>query len=242
MKMLSAFFLANFNINDKTITLDEKESHHAISVRRIKPGEEMYVTNGKGLIAKSQYDSVNKNLEVNVDEIISVAKPSIEITVVQALLKGERSDFAVELMTEVGVSQVVFWPAERSVARIENKIEKVLQRWNQLAIAATKQSRQAWLPQISYLDNFSKVVQLITQHKDSFLLDFEAKENLAFVAKRSKVLFVVGPEGGLSTKEKNDLMDVGAKAVKVGDSVLRGSTAGAVAAAVTLNLVGSDNE
>lgn len=235
MKMLSAFFLADFNLNDKFITLDKKESHHAISVRRIKVGEEVYLTNGQGLVARGKCTSADQKLEVSIVEIIKIDKFKPQVTVAQAVLKGERSDFAVELMTEVGVCEIVFWPAERSVAKIDKKLEKALQRWQQIATTAIKQSRQAWLPKVSYLKDFAQLTESITDFDAIFLLDFEASQNLSTMHDYLKILFIVGPEGGLTADEKSQLISRGVKSINVGNTVLRGSTAGAIAAALALN-------
>lgn len=242
MKMQSAFFLSNFKLGDQTITLDENESHHAISVRRVKLGEKIYLTNGQGLVAVGVVTSLSKKLQVEVHNIEQISKRELQITVLQAVLKGDRSDFAVELMSEVGVSQIVFWSANRSVAKIESKFEKVLQRWQHLAVAATKQSRQAWLPEITYVKRIKNAVELLKDHQEIYLLDYEAKNSLSLSGETSKILFIVGPEGGLTEDEKSIFASHGAKSINIGTTVLRGSTAGAVAAAVTFNLARSSND
>ena len=242
MKMQSAYFLSNFTQGDQRITLDDKESHHAISVRRVKLGEKIYVTNGEGLLAAGEVISLDKKLEVEVHNFEQISKTKKQITVLQAVLKGDRSDFAVELMSEVGVSQIAFWSADRSVARIEAKSEKVLQRWQLLAAAATKQSRQAWLPKISYCRGIEEAIELFKDHQEIYLLDYEAEDALSIANESSRILFIVGPEGGLTEDEKSIFTSHGAKSINIGKTVLRGSTAGAVAAAVAFNLARSQND
>lgn len=242
MKMQSAFFLADFSQNDQLITLDEKESHHAISVRRVRIDEEVHITNGLGLVATGSVVSLKRNLQVAVKEISHIQKSKNQVTVAQAILKNDRSELAMELMTEVGVGHICFWPAERSIAKIENKKEKTLQRWNQIAIAAMKQSRQAWLPEISYQGTVGQLLSLIQTHQAAYLLDFEARETLSKVSGNSKLLFIVGPEGGMTEQEKTQFISSGVKPINIGSTVLRGATAGAIAAVVALNLARSQSD
>jgi 16S rRNA (uracil1498-N3)-methyltransferase len=134
------------------------------------------------------------------------------------------------------VGQIIFWPAARSVAKIETKIEKLIIKWKQIAMAAIKQSRQSWLPEISYLPDLQKVKNLISNYKVVYLLDYEAEAKLANQRIDEEVLFIVGPEGGLTDDEKAQFMQCGAKSINIGTTVLRGSTAGAVATALATNL------
>lgn len=242
MKMQSAFFFAEFNESNQIIILDEKESHHAISVRRVKLEEEIHITNGLGLVATGRVVSLKQNLQIAVHQIKKILKSKNQITVAQAILKSDRSDLAVELMTEVGVGHICFWAAERSVAKIQAKKEKSLQRWKQVATSAIKQSRQAWLPEISYQETVEQLFPLIQAQQAAYLLDYEATLTLSEVSDFSKILFIVGPEGGMTEQEKIKVTSRGVNSINIGSSVLRGSTAGAIAVAVAHNFARSQND
>jgi 16S rRNA (uracil1498-N3)-methyltransferase len=235
--MQSSYFFAEFvKSKPQIITLNEKESHHAINVRRIALKEEVFVTNGKGLVASGFITKLANPLEIKINEIFEFDAFSPRITVIQSLLKGERSDFAVELMTEVGVHRIIFWPANRSIAKISGKEEKALKRWRQISEAACKQSRRAWLPEIGYESNIEAIFDIIKENKISFLLEHDSENYLIDQKLPEDVLFLVGPEGGFTEAEKNAFSNKGVQTVNIGDTVLRGSSAGAVATALAINL------
>lgn len=235
--MRSAYFFADFFENKpQIVTLNEKESHHALNVRRLALAEEVYVTNGSGLVGLGYVTKLANPLEIEIKEIFESDVNFTKITVVQSLLKGERSDFAVELMTEVGVHRIIFWPANRSIAKISGKEEKALKRWNQISEAACKQSRRAWLPKVSYETKIESILDIIKKNKISFLLDYDSNNYLKNQQLPEDVLFLVGPEGGFSEAEKKTFTDAGVQPLNIGDTVLRGSSAGAVATALALNL------
>lgn len=235
--MRSAYFFADFFENKpQIVTLNEKESHHALNVRRLALAEEVYVTNGSGLVGLGYVTKLANPLEIEIKEIFESDVNFTKITVVQSLLKGERSDFAVELMTEVGVHRIIFWPANRSIAKISGKEEKALKRWNQISEAACKQSRRAWLPKVSYETKIESILDIIKKNKISFLLDYDSNNYLKDQQLPEDVLFLVGPEGGFSEAEKKTFTDAGVQPLNIGDTVLRGSSAGAVATALALNL------
>lgn len=235
--MRSAYFFADFFENKpQIVTLNEKESHHALNVRRLALAEEVYVTNGSGLVGLGYVTKLANPLEIEIKEIFESDVNFTKITVVQSLLKGERSDFAVELMTEVGVHRIIFWPANRSIAKISGKEEKALKRWNQISEAACKQSRRAWLPKVSYETKIESILDIIKKNKISFLLDYDSNNYLKDQRLPEDVLFLVGPEGGFSEAEKKTFTDAGVQPLNIGDTVLRGSSAGAVATALALNL------
>lgn len=235
--MRSAYFFADFFENKpQIVTLNVKESHHALNVRRLALAEEVYVTNGSGLVGLGYVTKLANPLEIEIKEIFESDVNNTKITVVQSLLKGERSDFAVELMTEVGVHRIIFWPANRSIAKISGKEEKALKRWNQISEAACKQSRRAWLPKVSYETKIESILDIIKKNKISFLLDYDSNNYLKDQQLPEDVLFLVGPEGGFSEAEKKTFTEAGVQPLNIGDTVLRGSSAGAVATALALNL------
>jgi 16S rRNA (uracil1498-N3)-methyltransferase len=235
--MKSAYFFSEFEEKDlKLITLNEKESHHALNVRRVKTNEDLYITNGKGSVASGKLLDLASPLQIMVDKLERSPQSRPRVSVLQAVLKGERSEIAVELMSEVGVTKIIFWPATRSVAKIQTKIDKVISKWQQIGLAAIKQSRQSWLPEIVYLHDFKEIENLIKKYKHTYILDYDASERLAEQKIDDELLFIVGPEGGLTDEEKSRFIQLGAKSINIGNTVLRGSTAGAVATALATNL------
>jgi len=153
---------------------------------------------------------------------------------VQALPKGERAELAVEMLTEVGVDLVVPWNAERSQFRANpERTAKTVAKWRAWAFEASKQSRRSWFCEVAELASTTDVAELIRRAGLAVVLHEEATEPLASVTVpgSGEVVVVVGPEGGLTARE---LDGFGAAPVRLGDTVLRTSTAGVAAVALLL--------
>lgn len=215
--------------------LDGPEGRHAATVRRIGVGERLLLTDGAGEVAECTVTAVAKDrLRLDVRERWRVPAAAPQVTVVQALPKSERSELAVELATEAGVDVVVPWQASRCVARWAGpKAEKGVARWRGTAREAAKQSRRAHVPRVLELHSTAKVGELVRACVQSggtaLVLHESATGPLVDVALTGDVLLVVGPEGGLADTEVAALTGAGARAVHLGPTVLRTSTAAAVA-------------
>ena len=140
-------------------------------------------------------------------------------------------------MTEVGVDAVLPWPAERSITRWQgDRGERALAKWRATAREAAKQSRRAWLPDVKAPASTAALAKLVPTAACAILLEADAALRLHQLALPDKgdILLVVGPEGGISPAERAALGDAGAIEARLGPTVLRTSTAGAVAAAILL--------
>jgi 16S rRNA (uracil1498-N3)-methyltransferase len=214
------------------------EAHHAVAVRRIRVGERVMLTDGRGGLAVGAVESTGKRtLDVRVASYDVLAEPSPALVVVQALAKGDRGERAVEMLTEIGAARIVPWAASRSVAVWKGEREaKSLGRWRATAREAAKQSRRAWHPEVADLAVTDDVCGLVAEANLAVVLHEEASETLAglTVPITGRVVVVVGPEGGLSDEEVSAFVEAGARAVRLGSEVLRTSTAGVAAAAAIL--------
>ncbi|WP_326546132.1 16S rRNA (uracil(1498)-N(3))-methyltransferase [Mycolicibacterium sp. ND9-15] len=215
--------------------VDGDEGFHAANVRRIRRGERLQLSDGAGELARCQVDEVGKGrLTARVLERRFVPEPSPTVTVVQALPKSDRSELAIELATEAGADALVAWQASRCVARWESaaKVDKGLRRWSAVARSAARQSRRARIPGVSGPLSTTELVAGLRDGKSVVLVLHEsARQPLADmpVAEADSVTLVVGPEGGIAGDELAALSDAGATAVRLGPTVLRTSTAAAVA-------------
>ena len=159
-------------------------------------------------------------------------RPVPPVTVVQALPKAERSELAIESATEAGADAFVAWQANRCVARWEGeRAEKGLRRWRAVARAAARQSRRAYIPSVSGPVLTAELVRLVADDGAVLVLHESAPEVLSekHVAQADSITIVVGPEGGITDDELDELASAGALAVRLGPAVLRTSTAAAVA-------------
>lgn len=210
------------------VVLDGPEGRHAATVKRMRVGESLDLVDGRGTRCTCTVSAVGKDtLTCDVVGRAVEPAPSLRITVVQALAKGARGELAVELATEVGVDDIVPWSAARCVVRWDG--DKGLDRWRSTAREAAKQSRRSWFPVVHELAGTPEIAAL----PGTVLVLHEAAETrLSSLELSTDVVLVVGPEGGITPEELAVLESAGATAVRLGDSVLRTSTAGAAAVAV----------
>ncbi|RNL78874.1 16S rRNA (uracil(1498)-N(3))-methyltransferase [Nocardioides marmorisolisilvae] len=220
-----------------SVLLDGDEGRHAATVKRIRVGEQVVLTDGSGTSAVCSVTGTAKSsLTLSVVSTSFAERATPTITVVQALPKGDRGELAVEVLTEIDVDRIVPWAASRSVAVWKGeRAAKGLAKWRATAREATKQARRSWLPEVAELTSTAEVAALIGEVDVALVLHEDAEQALAEVSfdGASSVLVVVGPEGGISDEELAAFE--GARAVRLGSSVLRTSTAGVAAVAAILS-------
>ena len=221
------------------VHVDGDEAHHAVAVRRMRVGESLVLTDGRGGLAVGDVETTGKrSLDVRVTSYDVEAEPAPAVTVVQALAKGDRGERAVEVLTEVGAARIVPWAAARSVAVWKGEREaRSLAKWRSTAREAAKQARRAWHPEVAGLASTVDVVALVGAADLAVVLHEEATASLSGlpVPADGTVVVVVGPEGGLTDGEVAALVGAGAHAVRLGSEVLRTSTAGLAATAAILS-------
>ncbi|WP_054952306.1 16S rRNA (uracil(1498)-N(3))-methyltransferase [Flaviflexus massiliensis] len=227
------------------VELTGDEARHA-HVKRVTPGEVIDVVNGAGTRATIRVASASPTSLVGTAESVSHEERGIAITLVQALAKGGRDESAIEAAIEVGVNGIVAWQADRSIVRWSGpKADKGIAKWEQLGLAAMKQSRQSHLPTVSGPYTSKQLTQAIAdtvQDGGRVLLCQEtATTRLAGLEfdPTDRVWIIVGPEGGISEVELDSFVRAGGEPVLLGDNVLRSGTAGTVAATVVNVLSGS---
>jgi 16S rRNA (uracil1498-N3)-methyltransferase len=217
--------------------VDGDEGFHAATVRRIRPGESLVISDGAGTVAGCVVHSADKwTLTARVTTRRTAPRPSPTVTMVQAIPKSERSELAVELATEAGADGFIAWQAERCVARWDgDRAEKGLRRWRAVARSAARQSRRPWIPDVEGPMSTAGLCSVVAERTAAGALALvlhESADTLLAdqpVAQAKSIILVVGPEGGVSDGELAALSGAGARAVRLGPTVLRTSTAGAVA-------------
>ena len=221
------------------VLVDGPEGHHAVAVRRLRAGERVVVADGSGGGVRGEVvDATKAGLRVRVTAVLDQPAPPVRMVVAQALAKGDRAELAVEMLTEVGVTEVVPWQASRSIARWSaDRVERGLGRWRSTAREAAKQSRRLQVPLVSPPLGTRSLAERLAAADLALVLHEDATDAIATVALpvAGEVVVVVGPEGGISPEELAAFEAVGARTVRVGDHVLRTSTAGVVALAALLN-------
>jgi 16S rRNA (uracil1498-N3)-methyltransferase len=232
----NAVFLCTDLAGDRVV-LDGPEGRHAATVRRTRVGEVLDLVDGVGTRCTGTVTATTKDtVTVEVTSRVVEPVPAPRITLVQALAKGDRGELAVELATEVGVDTIVPWAATRCIVSWSGERgTKALERWRSTAREAGKQSRRAWFPVVTEPVRTADIAALPGQ---LLVLYERASVPLSSVELSGDAVLVVGPEGGLAPEEIAVLLAAGGRAVRLGPSVLRTSTAGAVAAAVVSSQAG----
>ncbi|MEZ0091612.1 16S rRNA (uracil(1498)-N(3))-methyltransferase [Streptacidiphilus sp. EB129] len=229
------------------VALGGAEGRHAVAVKRLTVGETVVLTDGAGAgVSGPVVGVVGKDvLEVRVAELLAEPEPELRLVVVQALPKGDRGELAVELMTEVGVDEVVPWAASRCVTQWRgDRGLKALGKWRATAREAGKQSRRLRFPVVRGAMSTRQVGELLAGAALGAVLHEEGfSQPLATAAlpERGELVLVVGPEGGVSPDELARFAEAGAAPYRLGSSVLRTSTAGVAAGALLLGRSGRWN-
>lgn len=235
--MTEALFLAEF---DSPATGDElrlggDEGRHAVAVRRIAVGETILLADGAGTAVRGPVLSADKTgLSMRVDEVLRTPEQPLRVVAAQALAKGDRAELAVEVMTEMGVDEVVPWQAQRSIVKwVPDRAERHLAKWRSTAREATKQSRRFRVPVITVPLSTRELALRVPETALTLVLHESAEQALASVELPASgdVLIVIGPEGGIAPEEVDALTAAGGVPVRISDGVLRTSTAGVVAIA-----------
>jgi 16S rRNA (uracil1498-N3)-methyltransferase len=220
------------------VWLEGAEARHAITVQRRERGERIDLVDGDGRRASGVIDRIEgTSLSVTVEALTVDADP--RVVLIQALAKGGRDEQAIESATELGVTDIVPWSAERSIVQWRGvKADKGRSKWESLALAATKQSRRAWVPRVRDVATTAQLqaaVRRAVAEGDRVLVLHElatcAVTQLVWESHSYAVWLIVGPEGGISGAELALLTDAGGEAVRLGPHVLRASTAGPAAIA-----------
>lgn len=232
----TVFYLDEIPAPGGIAVLDGPEGRHAATVRRIRVGEQITLSDGRGLLAESEVVAAQRDrleLAVRASAVAPPAQPPV--TVVQALPKSDRSELAVEMMTEAGADVIVPWQAARCVANWEAKADKGIGKWRAAAKSAARQSRRAYIPEVTGLHRTADLLTAVrTAKADGAVVaalheSGESRFTRLPLREASAIMLIVGPEGGLDDAELSALAEAGAEVALLGPTVLRTSTAAAVA-------------
>lgn len=234
---LPLFLVDRLPAGDRYI-LDGPEGHHAATVQRLQAEQGLLLCDGRGGTATAVVTATGRGrLELAVTARRYVEPPDPRLVVVQGIAKGERGELAVQAMTEAGVDEIVPWAAARSVSQWRGERgARARDRWVATAREAVKQSRRPWCPVVSGDPDTPTraVARRLSAAAAGFVLHEEAATRLAGVdlPETGEVVLVVGPEGGIDAGELSAFAAAGAVPVRLGEAVLRTSTAGLAALAV----------
>lgn len=235
----------------QVLTFGEDVAGHAVRVRRLGPGDELEVVDGSGTRVRGTVSAASANeLGLHVASVTHTGVDQPRLVLVQALAKGDRDLQAIEAATEIGVDEVVPWAAERSIADWPaKKRDKLAAKWDNVLRAASLQARRSRFPLRHDLVRGTGLASTLTETDTVYVLHEAAELKLSQALSdfgsanisptaSGRIVLVVGPEGGVSDAELDALAAIGAKAVLLGPTVLRSSSAGAAGLVMAQNSLG----
>lgn len=218
------------NIQEDKVILGTEDSYHIKRVMRMKIGDKIEIVYQEKVYL-GQIEALDDQVQAKLIEELASSKQHIRpITLAQALVKEQKMDYILQKATELGVTEIIPFCAERSIVKADKQDEKRKIRWEKIVKEASEQSKRTDLVKIhsilslrelSQLDNYDVKIICSVSEKEKNL-----KKLLSNIPNSATMLFVIGPEGGLSDQEEQTLMDSGFQRVSLGDTVLRTETAG----------------
>ena len=238
MSGLRRFFVDS--VSERT-TISGEEFTHAVSVLRIKQGEDVILCDNSGIEYFAKIDTVNKkDLTVTVyDKRKSDTEPKNKATLIAGYLKGDKTELVVQKAVELGVSEIVVFSSQFSSAYMnDNK----LSRLNRVSVESAKQCGRAIAPKVTYADNFDLALTAGNNSKNKlFACEFAEDNQVDFSTLSGDTAIVVGSEGGFSQEEYQLALSKGYTTVYLGKRILRAETACIALSAIIMHSLGEFN-
>jgi len=226
------------SISKSSVQLPAEEIHHLAGVRRLGRGDKVELFDGAGTLAIAEITAVSpRQVTLQVQEIQAIPRPAgPQIIIAVSVAKGSRFDWLIGKCTELGVDRISPLIFERTVKQPRNP--KIIERWRNIAIAAAKQCRRIFLPQIDMPMPLQQGLEMLKKDfpQGRFLFGSLAVQALPLISipfGSADVAAFVGPEGGFTEQEEAFLQNCGCQPVRLTDTILRTETA-ALAFAVIL--------
>lgn len=221
------------------VQLTAEQSWHLLTVLRLQPGAELEVFDGKG----RRFRATLAASGLEIDGPLPAPQRRVDVVLAQALAKGEKMELVIQKATELGAARILPLATERSVVRLDaQRSASRTTRWRRIAEEAARQCGRADVPAVDEPCGWDGLFALLRDDPErrGLLLDPDPGDLRLGDAARgvSRLLVVVGPEGGFSPGERAQAIENGFVAVSLGPLVLRSETAGLAALAVVLHVNG----
>jgi 16S rRNA (uracil1498-N3)-methyltransferase len=229
------FFVPKHSIVDNVAIIDGEDVKHIYKVLRLKVSDKVSINNCEGKEYIGEITLIDKKqVIINLLKENPINNESdIEAYLFQGLPKSTKMDLIVQKNTELGVKAITPVITERVVVKTELKEFKKVDRWNRIALEASKQSKRSLVPQINDPIDFENLLAQL-KHMDLVVVPYENEEGYGIkktvqnIGEKHivKVGIVIGPEGGFEECEILKLKEIGAEIVTLGPRILRTETAG----------------
>ncbi|MBQ6731355.1 MAG: 16S rRNA (uracil(1498)-N(3))-methyltransferase [Bacilli bacterium] len=227
-------YFANID-QDYFVHVSKEDEHHILHVMRMKKGDEIEVVDNKQLYL-CRLDDTNPLTISMVHEIASDVEIKEDVTLLYALTKGDKIDLVLQKATELGVKKVALIQSERTVVKYDSKdLEKKSQRFVKIMKEASEQSHRLVVPEFLGIFNLKALppqvfsdVNFVAYEKDAS----KVSEQFQGLEKGKSVSILIGPEGGFSKQEIDNLVSLGFIRTSLGKRILRAETAAIYALSV----------
>ena len=212
----------------ESVSLSPDATHYLLDVLRMRTGDDVELFDGGGAAWHCQIDSVEPLLVTAVRPVVRDTESPLKVTLLQAIPKGDRWEWVLEKATELGVRTIVPVQSQRTVVTVPtNKVDRKLERWRRILASAARQSKRSYTPDLLAPLDFS--ASLDGRDEDCKLYGHPGKYAKTAETRPESVAIWIGPEGGFTDDELEQLETAGAKPLGLGPRVLRSETAGAFA-------------
>lgn len=240
------FFVEKEQIGEKTIRIIGSDVNHIRNVLRMKPGEEILISDGE----KKEYHCEIKTLDPEYVEalIMFVKEEGLELPskvyLFQGLPKNDKMELIIQKAVELGVYAVVPVATKRAVVKLDDKKEaKKLVRWQSISESAAKQAKRLIIPEVMPVMCFKDAVAF-SQTMDVRLIPYELAENMAYtrqvlsqIKPGQSIGIFIGPEGGFAEEEVELALNSGMETITLGKRILRTETAGMTVLSILMYLL-----
>lgn len=230
------FFVKSENVHEASAVVEEEEHHHLKNVVRINPGDVVGLFDEAGFCYSARVETIGKcRTRLSVMKRERRPVPKVEITLAQAVVKTKILELVLQKATELGISAFIPVLTERTQVKIGERRERKWIRWTKIVREAAKQSGISFLPDVSeplplgeVLDGYAARMKFFLNEEGGkplreFLVPADPGKNLNFPP--PSLIILIGPEGGWTEKEREDIVDHGFEAVSLGRQILRAETA-----------------
>ncbi len=226
---MELFFNQNANQESKEIEFDDFESKHILKSKRKKIGDEIYITNGNGDLFDGKINTIKPKVICEYKWLKNTPFPQKKIAMAVGFIRPNRLDFLIEKVTEIGINEIILFSSQNGNYFTDNK-----ERWKKITRQAIKQSMRFHLPEIKTINNFEKLLQICDKYDGKYITDQNAKTaiNQIDTNNHKDIIYLIGPEGGLTTEEINLAKSNEFIEVNLGTNRLRTETAAIVFGAI----------
>ncbi|SDI94476.1 16S rRNA (uracil(1498)-N(3))-methyltransferase [Salimicrobium halophilum] len=233
---MQRYFVQESHWQENKVTITEEDAHHIKKVMRMTEGDSLIAVHPEGKAYKVSIESVGESIICVVREEITDNKElPQQVTVVQAIGKADKVEWVIQKATELGVSRIIPFQATRSVAKWDHKKQdKKVARFEKIAKEAAEQSERVKVPHVHRVLSLQEVIEE-TKDYDFRVFAYENEvrnganrklsEHIKEMTPGTEVCVIIGPEGGFSPEEADELYQSGFTSVRLGKRILRMETA-----------------